>query len=302
MTNLPLQRSALFGSAALVLAIVTVLTLRVNAAQPLSVTDLTQQTHFHGLAVDRADPSRLYLATHHGLYAVGGDGTAKLISDDRNDYMGFTPHPSDTATLYASGHPAGGGNMGVLVSKNGGKTWQRIATGVNGPVDFHQMDVSPADPQVLYGAYAGSLQISRDGGATWSVVGPAPEGLIDLAASAKDANTLYAATQDGLLKSEDGGKSWTDAYLLRQPATMVHVTSEGEVYAFLVGTGLIRTSEPSLSWQTLGNGFGEGYVLHLAVAPGGERLYAVGVPPQGHEQALLVSQDGGESWFPLAGS
>jgi photosystem II stability/assembly factor-like uncharacterized protein len=194
------------------------------------------------------------------------------------------------------------GPLDVLVSKDGGTTWQQIATGVDGPVDFHQMDVSPADPRVLYGAYAGSLQTSRDGGTTWSVVGPALEGLIDLAASAKDPNVLYAATRNGLLKSADGGKSWTDAYLVRQPATMVQVTPEGEVYAFLVGTGLIRTSEPSLSWQTLGNDFGERYVLHLAAAPGSERLYAAVVSAQGHEQALLMSQDGGKTWSPLAGS
>lgn len=279
-----------------------IVSMRLEATPSLTVAELTEQTHFHGLAVDRADPSRLYLATHHGLYVVGSDGTATLISNNQNDYMGFTPYPADTATLYASGHPASGGNMGVLVSKDGGASWQQIATGVNGPVDFHQMDVSPADPRVLYGTYAGSLQTSRDGGTTWSVVGPAPEGLIDLAASAKDANILYAATQGGLLKSEDGGKSWMDAYLVRQPATMVQVTPEGEVYAFLVGTGLIRTGEPSLSWQTIGNDFGELYVLHLAVAPGGERLYAAAVSAQGHEQALLISRDGGKSWSSLAGA
>lgn len=301
MTNLPLRHGILFGGAALVLTILIVLAWRPDAAQPLSVADLARQTHFHGLAVDRADSSRLYLATHHGLYAVGQDGTATLLSDNRNDYMGFTPHPADAATLYASGHPVGGGNLGVLVSRDGGTTWRQIATGVNGPVDFHQMDVSPADPRVLYGVHAGSLQVSRDGGASWSVVGPAPEGLIDLAASAKDANVLYATTEGGLLQSEDGGQSWREAYLLRRPATMVQATPEGEVYAFLVGTGLIRTSEPSLSWQTLGTGFGAGYLLHLAVAPG-ERLYAVGVTGQGHEQALLTSRDGGGTWSPLAGS
>jgi photosystem II stability/assembly factor-like uncharacterized protein len=85
------------------------------------------------------------------------------------------------------------------------------------------MDVSPAEPETIYGAYGGSLQISRNGGKEWQVVGPAPEGLIALAASSKDPGTLYAATQSGLLKSDDGGRTWQDAYSLRQPATMVHV-------------------------------------------------------------------------------
>lgn len=299
MTAMPLKRRAIFG-AVLMLACFTALALP-DAAEPLPVTELTRQTHAHGLAVDRADPSRLYLATHHGLYAVRLDGTAMLLSNERNDYMGFTPHPSDAATLYASGHPAGGGNMGVLVSKDGGRSWRQIAAGVNGPVDFHQMDVSSANPQVLYGTHAGSLQVSRDSGSTWNVVGPAPRGLIDLAASAKDANVLYAATEGGLLKSEDGGKSWHEAYLVRRPATMVQVTPEEEVYAFLVGTGLVRTSEPSLSWRTLGDGIDGGYFLHLAAAPGGESLYAVGVTRQDHE-VLLVSRDGGRSWSALQGS
>jgi hypothetical protein len=107
MTNLAVRRAAHLGGAALVLVLVTALASRLDAAQPLSVADLIQQTHFHGLAVDHSDPSRLYLATHHGLYAVGQDGAATPISDNHNDYMGFTPHPSDAATLYASGHPAG---------------------------------------------------------------------------------------------------------------------------------------------------------------------------------------------------
>ena len=59
------------------------------------------------------------------------------------------------------------------------------------------MTVSLADPGTIYGAY-GNLQVSRDAGKTWAEVGPAPEKLIDLAASARDADTLYAATELGL--------------------------------------------------------------------------------------------------------
>jgi photosystem II stability/assembly factor-like uncharacterized protein len=166
---------------------------------------------------------------------------------------------------------------------------------VGGPVDFHQMDVSPADPQTIYGAYAGQLQVSRDGGQSWEVVGPAPEGLIDLAASSKDAAMLYATTESGLLKSEDGGRTWQDAYWLRQPATMVHVTPDGAVYAFVVGSGLIKAMEPKLSWQTISeDGFGGDYVLHLAVDPTSHgKLYAISFDPQSRHQTVLASDDAG---------
>lgn len=266
-----------------------------------TVEALAQETHFHGIAVDPGgDTSRLYLATHHGLYAVAPDGTAERFSPVQ-DLMGFTPHPSEPSTLYASGHPAGGGNLGFIVSEDAGRTWTQLSPGVGGPVDFHQMDVSPADPKTIYGAHGGGLQVSRDGGESWEVVGPAPQGLIDLAASSKDPGTLYAATQGGLLRSEDGGKTWQDAYWLRQPATMVHVTPGGAVYAFLAGTGLIRTTEPALSWQTVSqDGFGRAYPLHFAVDPSsGSQLYAISLDPESKAQAILSSEDGGATWAPL---
>src|SRR5260221_14579616 len=106
-----------------------------SSSSELTTTGLANQTHFHGIAVDAANPSRIYLATHHGLYGVSADGKARPISDTRDDFMGFTTHPGDPAILLASGHPANGGNLGFVASKDGGKTWEKIANGVNGPVD-----------------------------------------------------------------------------------------------------------------------------------------------------------------------
>src|SRR3546814_9519058 len=139
--------------------------------------------------------------------------------------MGFTPHPADPDVLYASGHPAGGGNLGFIVSRDGGQTWSKLSDGAGGPVDFHQMDVSKADPQVINGAF-GDVQKSVDGGRSWSRVGPAPEGLIGLATSSMDADRLYADTRTGLLLSSDVGQQWRPPPPSRQLASMVQVSSE----------------------------------------------------------------------------
>jgi photosystem II stability/assembly factor-like uncharacterized protein len=273
---------------------------RSHSEASTTVQALTEHTHFHGLAVDASDPGRLYLATHHGLYELAPDGSAERLSAVQ-DFMGFTPHPTEPSILYASGHPPSGGNLGFIASEDGGRSWSQLAEGVGGPADFHQMDVSPADPKTIYGAYSGQLQMSQDGGYNWEVVGAAPEGLVDLAASSKDPGTLYAATESGLLKSEDGGRSWQDAYWLRQLATMVYATPDGAVFAFVVGTGLIQTTEPKLSWQSVNrDGFGGDYVLHFAVDPTNHRkLYAVTFDPQSKTQAVSASNDAGESWVPL---
>lgn len=265
-------------------------------AQPgVPLTELLRSTHIHGLAVDRAKSGRLLIATHHGLHALHLDTeTVEPVSERRDDFMGFTPHPTDESKLYASGHPARGGNLGFVASTDGGRNWTMLSPGVGGPVDFHQMDVSKADPNVIYGVHSG-LQISRDGGRNWSRVGPAPDGLMDLAASSKDVAKVYAATQEGLLVSADGGRAWRPAHLLRRPASMVEVATDGSVYAFLLGSGLLRTEEPSLNWQTLSNDFGDRYLLHFAVDPmNPARQFA---STQNNE--LLTSDDGGRTWRPL---
>lgn len=265
-----------------------------------TVAALAEDTHFHGIAVDPRDANRLYLATHHGMFVVGPDGTAKRVSERDDDFMGFTPHPADPDVLYASGHPSRGGNLGFIVSRDGGKTWSKLADGVGGPVDFHQMAISKADPRIVYGVY-GELQKSTDGGRSWSRVGPAPEGIIGLAASSMNVDRLYAATQHGLMISTDGGHRWRPAHEARQAATMVHVTLDGAVYAFIAGIGFVRAEEPDLNWMSLGNGFRSEYVQHLAVGGGSAQpiLCAITVNPETRAQTLRVSRDGGRSWSQL---
>ena len=261
-----------------------------------TVAALAKRTHFHGIAVDSADPARIYLATHHGLFVTGADGKAQQISDVR-DYMGFTTHPTDATVLFASGHPAGGGNLGFIVSKDGGRSWTKLSDGIGGAVDFHQMDASKADPSVIYGVYD-SLQRSADGGQTWERIGPAPNGIISLAASSVDANTLYAGTQSGLQRSTDGGRSWKP--LSDKPTTMVQVTRDGAVYAFMIGTGLVRAAEKNIAWKVLGQGFGDEYLLHFAADPRDpQKLYAVTFHSRTRAQGVIASRDGGENWIKL---
>ncbi len=259
------------------------------------LAELRASTHIHGIAVDPKDTQRIYLATHHGFFVVTPDGVASRISQNQNDYMGFTPHPTDPSVLYASGHPAGGGNLGFIVSSDGGKTWQQISKGVKGPVDFHQMDVSKTDAKTIYGVFFGGLQVSKDSGRTWQLTAKAPEGLIDLAASATDVNRLYAATKHGLLASDDAGATWQPAYVPGAPATMVTTAAGGVVYAFVVGNGLIRGTEPNFRWKTLGGDFGDRYVLHLAIDPtNDDKLYVVT-----NKADVLASKDGGRTWAVL---
>ena len=260
-----------------------------GAADHVASVPLSDLSHVHGIAFGAAGD--LILATHHGIFNVEPDGNAQLMSEP-NDFMGFTRAGSDR--LMASGHPAGGGNMGVLASTDGGAKWTRLSDGVDGPVDFHAMSVNPADPTVVYGLF-GDIQISRDAGKTWAISAAAPSDTIDLAAGADDPGTLYAGTMDGLMVSTDFGVSWTRSGPQGVPVTAVESTSSGEIYAFFAGGGLFRKSDDG-TWAGLSDDFGQRVILHLAVDEAmPDRIAAVT-----DESAVLISDDAGKSWRPFA--
>lgn len=265
----------------------------VPPAAAQTVSDLAEKTHIHGLAFDRTDPQKLFVATHHGLFLASPDGTVTRISETTDDFMGFTPHPTDGAVLFASGHPAAGGNLGFIMSSDGGRGWQQLSPGDGGPVDFHQLTVAPSDPSRLYGVFGG-IQTSKDGGATWSIVADAPEKLIDLAVAASDPETLYAATETGLLVSRDGAKSWEDL-LPGAPVTTVETASDGSVLVYVLGKGLRRALEPALDFSApAGMAPGGSFLLHLEADPA-DTSHLIAVVGRG---VIVQSRDGGTSWTP----
>lgn len=187
----------------------------------------------------------------------------------------------------------GGGNLGFIASGDGGRTWTQISPGANGPVDFHQMAVSLADSDTIYGAYRG-LQVSRDGGRGWEIVGGAPDRLIGLAVSASDPERVYAATEAGLLASEDAGRSWS-VVVDGPPVTVVEAGPDGSLYAFVFGRGLVLLDPETREITDLAGDFGEDFFLHLSVDPSDPaRLFAAT-----RSGSALDSADHGQTWSPF---
>lgn len=266
-----------------------------GAKSEVPLARLLEQTHVHGLTVDRADPSRLLIASHHGLHALDVEtGLTIRISDHRDDLMGFVADPTTPGAFLASGHPSRGGNLGVIASSDGGASWEKLSDGVNGPVDFHQMDISKAEPVVVRGNHGG-LERSRDGGHSWERIADAPAGLIDIAASAVASERLYAATETGLFVSETDASNWQRAHPARAPVSFVEVTAEGMIHAFLLGEGLMRRHEESDAWEQLHPGFEERFLLYFAADPANpERVFAATQLGE-----VIGSEDSGRSWRQL---
>jgi photosystem II stability/assembly factor-like uncharacterized protein len=264
--------------------------------------------HIHGLALDRGDPEVLYVATHTGLVRLGLRATPEWLGAQRFDLMGFTAHPRDRNVMYASGHPdldtyrrEGVGNLGLLVSRDGGRTWRSVA--LAGEADFHALALSPRNGGELYGwSVAGRAGLYRIATQTWATERLSARGLADvlaLAASPDDGRVLLAGTASGFLVSRDRGSSWSRVDGVQRAAVTAvsyHVTDAARAYAYVdrAGSGLLRTVDGGRTWEPTGFFSGlETPVVALAAGPGDH----VAVATSGADVAR--SRDGGRTWQTL---
>lgn len=236
-------------------------------SQSLAAQDLTPVKyidHGHGLAVDVADPSRIYIATHHGLVVLIDEKDLYQVGDANDDYMGFSPHPTDPKVFFTSGHPSTGGNIGVQKSVDGGNTWAKISDGVNGPVDFHALAVSPVNPELLYGWYQGAIQRSIDGGKNWEIVSRTSVPIVNLVADPKDENLVYAASSQGLMVSKNKGVDWTLLFSGFTSAIAVDPNDSSRLLSFSENNGLAESKDSGKTWTKVNENFNGETPLFIA--------------------------------------
>lgn len=262
-----------------------------------------EHNHLHGLG-HNASQEALYLATHFGLFAWQDDQLFQ-VGSTRDDLMGFSLHPDDPDTLFTSGHPRRGGNLGVMKSTDGGATYEQIFTGLRGEtVDFHSMTISAADTKRLYGAFSGHLYRSSDGGQTWAFA--AAQGLPGqgfcwgvpcLHADPHDADRLYAGTAAGLLQSQDQGEHWSAINGDTGAVVSVAVSPDDEavLVAHTQRYGVARSEDRGRNWVPANEGLeladNEAVFQFVFAADDPERVFLATTRDQ-----VYASSDGGRSW------
>lgn len=286
---------------------IALLTVTVASAQPEPV----EVHHIHGLSFDRREPGALLVATHTGLVRIrlGANPDPEWVGANRFDLMGFTALPGDPGMLYASGHPdlvtyrrEGHGNLGLLLSRDGGRTWEGVA--LKGQTDFHALTYSPGGGGDLFGwSVAGQTGLHRISTKTWAAERLPAQGLKDvlaLAASHDLPGRVLAGTQAGILLSEDRGMTWRPlaGIPLDVPVTAVAFSSTEKrrayAYAALAGRGLMRSDDAGVTWRP----------TELAAKPD-EPVIAIALGPDGKvavattAASVSVSDDVGRSWRPV---
>lgn len=153
--------------------------------------------------------------------------------------------------------------------------------------DLHALTVG-TDGNLYYGQHAG-VQISRDGGQTWST----PSGGGDAMGMGVYSGQIFLAGHDFFAVSLDSGQTWQKPGVGNLPGTDIHgftVASNGWLYANLAGTGLYRSTDGGKNWNFVTQATTGAYKI----------VAATGVPPVLYaltqDQGLIRSSNGGSIW------
>jgi photosystem II stability/assembly factor-like uncharacterized protein len=151
------------------------------------------------LAVSPADPDRVYVLIEApvgegGVYRSDDRGQSfRLVSTQASlldrpfYYCNIDADPTNADILYVN-------SQGFFKSTDGGETWQRIRTPHG---DNHDMWINPNNPDVFIQSNDGGVNVTRDGGATWSTQLNQPTAeLYQVAVDDQFPYWVYAGQQD----------------------------------------------------------------------------------------------------------
>lgn len=143
-----------------------------SAAQEESTSENATYGHVHALFVNPTDSS-LLLGTHEGLFKSKDNGKTFQKVDvkgdvNATDFMNFAYDPNAKA-LYAGGH-----DLGVIKSTDGGITWAKSDSGIKG-TDIHALAINPLDTNRIYAFSVGNGVFgTKDGAKSWYRIDDGP--------------------------------------------------------------------------------------------------------------------------------
>lgn len=254
------------------------------------------------LVFDPTDPDTLYAASWElksdkGWLSRTRDGGKTWRNVSLGPY-----HRTIRALAVASSDPsviAVGISEGVVLSTDGGKTWDRITRGYRSLYNVESLAFDPHHSQTLY---VGTFHLgwkTTNGGKKWQAIHSGminDSDLFSLLVHPTRPTTLYSSACTGVYKSVDAGRRWTKLRnglpkkAKRTRTLHLDPSDPNTVYA---GTtvGLFVSGDAGTSWRRL---LSDVVVNSVAVGPRDNRVILVGTDDAG----VLKSGDGGLTFSP----
>ena len=271
---------------------------------------------------------------HRGLYQSTDEGrTWNLASVPEVDGTALASSPADPLLLYLAslspqrlwrtldgglswtqipeGHPLPGidlrnplrlwawRNDGLVMSRNGGRTWTRVLLPLQDYVCRIHLAFAPSSADILY--LSGSLNVtqptcryqkpfflrSTDGGVSWTAAGtPGGPSAGPLAVDPADPRLVYAGSQgdfrtrgSGVSRSTDGGATWTPASeaMSRSGVSALVAPRPGVAWSAAgdyTQLRIFRSGDGGATWQDFRKNLRADVIYGLAADPVTRRIYA----------------------------
>ncbi len=249
---------------------------------------LKSSNHISKIVVHPTNPDVVWVAAQGPLWNIGGDrGVYKSVDGGKKwkrvlgdaEWTGATDlliDPRNPDILYAAtwqrhrtvaSYLGGGRKSGIHKSIDGGKTWQKLKTGLpSGSVGKIGLAISPQNPDVLYAAVEtqlkeGGFYRSADRGMSWTKqsdqisAGTGPHYYQEIWASPHQFDRVYFAN-NYFKVTNDGGKTFQGV-----GKAYKHVDNHAVAFKandpdyLMVGTdgGLYESFDLAKTWRHMGN-------------------------------------------------
>lgn len=176
-------------------------------------------THIYGgdgmlCFIDRTNDQNMWASTQNGglIRSTNGGGNFSNATTGINEAGAWvTPwiqDPVNANTLYA-------GFINVWKSTNGAVTWTKISA-LPSNLNINEIEVSPANNQVIWAAKPAGLYMTSNGGTNWTTLTNVPSGTITgIACSDTDPNKAWITysgytNTNKVFQTTDMGATWTN--------------------------------------------------------------------------------------------
>ncbi len=208
------------------------------------------------------------------------------------------PHDALYDIAFQGQHGISVGAWGlVLMSEDGGETWQRHLTGLT---ENAILDVSLTSGRGIMVGQAG-LVLVKDAGGEWKWVDSGTENRL-LSVDLRDTGLAVAVGGFGaVLISTDFGNSWKPVTLnweeilndfLEPHLYDVHISAAGHITIVGEFALVLRSLDTGLSWEVMHKGDSSLFALHMTDAGTGIAV--------GQRGAILKTDNHGDSWRTVA--
>jgi photosystem II stability/assembly factor-like uncharacterized protein len=226
--------------------------------------DVTMTSVVNQLVFDPGNADHLFAATTMGIFesSDGGDTWKRRMEGMTEVLMVVTVaiDPVSPQVMYA------GTSGGVYKSVDMARHWQKANRGLISPdllsssraLMVNSLVVEPATslgPATIYAATLSGLYKSDDGANSWSRIAQNLADQMILVLAVDSGGVLYAAGRKGVYKSTDRGTTWkahnNGLGSLNIRSLAVSPSDPSTIYAGTNGTGLYRSRDGALRWESL---------------------------------------------------